>query len=151
MRRNGSAECDRAGAFGAGRKSVGLIAMVAALTVATTAPAYAVVAAAGPGGFSVGWATPVVVVQPGGDVTVVNGDVARHNFVASEDYLPSKTARKTPWCSAFKPKTCPLFWSETITIGETTSVQGLEEIAPGQYPFYCSIHPGMTGILVVPS
>jgi spore coat protein A len=132
-------------------RRTGLVTLVAALSIATAAPAHAVVAAAGPGGYVAGWATPVVVVQSGGDLTVVNGDVAPHNFVASENYLPPKTARKTFWCSAFKKKTCPLFWSETITIGETTSVQGLEAIAPGQFPFFCSIHPGMAGTLVVPN
>lgn len=132
-------------------RTTGLFTVVAALTLGTIAPANAVVAAAAPGSYVAGWATPVVVAQSGGDVTVVNDDVAPHNFIASENYLPPKTARKTPWCSAFKKKSCPLFWSETITIGETTTVQGLETIASGQYPFFCSIHPGMTGILAIPN
>ncbi|MGH2729256.1 MAG: cupredoxin domain-containing protein [Actinomycetota bacterium] len=132
-------------------RRIGLVVLVAALTLATAAPAHAVVAAAGPGAYVAGWATPVVVAQSGGDVTVVNDDVAPHNLVASEDYLPAKVAKKTAWCSAFKKKSCPLFWSETITIGETTQVQGLENIATGQYEFFCSIHPGMTGTLVIPN
>ena len=132
-------------------RKLGVIAGVLAWTLATAVPAHAVVAAAVPGSYVAGWATPVVVAQSGGDVTVVNDDVAPHNFVAQEDYLPPKVARKTEWCSAFPKKSCPLFWSETITIGETTTVQGLETIAPGQYAFFCSIHPGMTGTLVIPN
>jgi plastocyanin len=133
-------------------RKLAVVAGALVWTIATLTPAHAaVVAVAGPGAYVAGWATPVVVAQSGGDLAVVNGDVAPHNFVASDDYLPPKVARKTAWCSAFKKKTCPLFWSETITIGETTSVQGLDDIAPGQYPFYCSIHPGMTGTLVIPN
>jgi plastocyanin len=114
------------------------------------APARAATAAAGPGGFAAGFATPVVVAARGEAVTLVNADIAPHNFVADGTYLPRKVAKKTTWCSAFTPTTCPLFWSPTATTGESAEVQGLERLtAGGQYAFHCMIHPGMRGTLVI--
>ena len=123
----------------------------AALVVAASAPAHAAVAAAVPGSFAAGFATPVVVAPPGQGITFVNADPAPHNFIADGVYLPKKDAKKTKWCSAYTAKTCPLFWSPTIAAGETTAVEGLERLESGkQYPFFCSVHPGMKGTLVVP-
>ena len=123
----------------------------AALVVGAAAPAHAVVAAAVPGSFAAGFATPVVVAPHGEGITFANADAAPHNFLADGVYLSKKDAKKTEWCSAFTPKTCPLFWSPTIAAGETTEVEGLDRLEAGkQYPFFCSVHPGMKGTLVVP-
>ena len=123
----------------------------AALVLAASAPAHAAVAAAVPGSFAAGFATPVVVAPAGQGITFVNADSAPHNFVADGVYLSKKDAKKSKWCSAYTAKTCPLFWSPTIAAGETTEVEGLERLESGkQYPFFCSVHPGMKGTLVVP-
>lgn len=128
------------------RLSVG----AAFLVVIVAAPAGAWVAAAGPGGFAAGFATPVVVTTVGGTVTFVNGDVASHNFTAAEDYVPKKRAKKTEWCASYPKGKCPLFWTPTITGGQQTDVQGLDLVKSGQtYAFMCSIHPNMRGTLVV--
>lgn len=126
---------------------VGLAA--ASLITGLTAPAHAALAAAGPGGFAAGFATPVVVVAPGEELTFVNGDVAPHNITAIDAFLSKKDAKKSKWCSAFDKGKCPLFWSPTITAGEQTTVEGLDRIVPGkQYAFICTLHPGMKGTLI---
>ena len=121
-----------------------------AVVLGATAPAHAAVAAAVPGSFAAGFATPVVVAAPGEAITFVNADPAPHNFVADGVYLSKKDAKKSEWCTAFTVKTCPLFWSPTIAAGETTEVEGVDRLEAGQrYPFFCSVHPGMKGTLVV--
>ena len=124
--------------------------LAALLALSASAPAVAATAAAGPGGFAAGFATPVVVAAQGEDITFVNADVAPHDFVADGVFLSKKAGKKAEWCSGFRPGTCPLFWTPTITAGETTDVFGLEKLKSGQqYPFFCSRHPGMKGTLII--
>lgn len=112
-------------------------------------PAHAAVAAAAPGGFAAGFATPVVVVAKGEALTFANADVAPHNVTAVDAFLSKKDAKKSKWCTAFDKGKCPLFWSPTITAGEQTEVQGLDRLEPGkQYAFICTLHPNMKGTLV---
>jgi plastocyanin len=132
------------------RSHVVALAAAAVLVVAVPGPAHAAVAAAAPGGFLAGFATPVVVAAQGEAITFANADVAPHNFVADGVYLPKKEAKKARWCSAYTPKNCPLFWSATVAAGETADVEGVERLEAGkQYPFFCSVHPGMKGTLVI--
>ena len=42
-----------------------------------------------------------------------------------------------------------LFASETVAAPSQAPVKGAESLAPGSYPFLCSIHPYMTGTLTV--
>jgi plastocyanin len=120
------------------------------LVVGASAPAHAAVAAAAPGGFLTGFATPVVAAAQGEAITFVNTDIAPHNFVADDVFLSKKEAKRSRWCSAFTPTTCPLFWSPTITGGEQANVEGIERLESGkQYPFYCTVHPSMKGTLVI--
>lgn len=125
-------------------------AAIASLIVAATgAPAKAVVAAAGPGGFAAGFATPLVIAPAATGVTFVNGDIQPHNVIANEDFFSKKAAKKIEWCKSYPTKKCPVFWSETVAVGETTPVLGIEDLVSGQqYSFFCSIHPGMKGTLV---
>ena len=130
-------------------KKAGVLGAALALVLAAAAPAQAVVAAAVPGSYLAGWATPVIVTRVGGPVTVANTDVAPHRLVADGPVLPKKRAKKAPWCSNYPAKDCPLFWSETVGLGQSAPVQGLEYIKSGeQYPFVCEIHANMTGVLV---
>lgn len=100
----------------------------------------------GPGGFSAGYATPVVPVRKGGSLTYINGDVAPHDVVTDESYGPNDQ----PWCRNYPLNRCPLVWSNLISLGTTTPVLGLENVEPGAtYPFTCSLHPNMRGTLVV--
>lgn len=43
----------------------------------------------------------------------------------------------------------PLFSSRVIGQGATAPVEGTEDLAPGAYSFYCSVHPQMTGAVTV--
>lgn len=131
-------------------RNVILGALTSLSLLAFTIPAQAAVAATGPAAFVAGFATPVVVIAEGEGITYVNADIARHNFIADGVYLRKKAAKKTEWCSAYEKGKCPLFWSDTITAGETTEVRGLERVSAGtQYPFFCSVHPNMKGTLIV--
>ena len=126
------------------------------------APANAAVVAAGPGASSTTYVTPVAVAPVGGPLEFVNGDIAPHNVIAMEDVLSQKDAKKASWCDGYKVvkkkkngkkkvryKNCPLFWSETVGLGGTAEVLGLENLESGeQYAFFCSIHPGMQGTLI---
>lgn len=104
----------------------------------------------GPGGFLAGFVPPVVVVAPGEGITYMNADIAPHNFIADGHFLKKKQAKKAKWCSGYDKGKCPLFWSPTITLGSSTEVLGLEYVQSGEsYGFYCSIHPGMKGTLIV--
>ncbi len=124
-----------------------VLALVA-FPLAIASPAGAVAAVAVPGSFASTYATPVVVTNVGGPLTFVNGDVAAHDVTALEHFLPKKT--KESWCKEFPKGKCPLFWSETIDGGQTTNVQGLANLQSGQqYRFFCSVHPAMTGTLIV--
>ena len=127
-----------------------LLPVVGILLVASPSPAHAAVAAAAPGGFAAGFVTPVVVTAPDEEITFVNTDIAPHDFLADSVYLSKKAAKKAEWCSGYTKGKCPLFWTPTITAGETTEVFGIENLKSGeQYPFYCSRHPGMKGTLIV--
>lgn len=131
------------------RKALCLVA-AAAIVFAGAAPANAAVAVTGPGGFLAGFVPPVVVIAPGEAITYVNADIAPHDFVAYDAYMTRKQAKKAPWCSGFDRGKCPLFWSQTITAGQSTEVLGTENVVSGkQYTFYCSRHPGMKGTLIV--
>lgn len=120
------------------------------LTLLAPGTARAAVAATGPGGFVAGYIPPIVVIAPGEGITYANADIAPHNFVADGVFMAKKQAKKAKWCSGYDPGKCPLFWSQTITAGSTTDVLGLENVESGNsYAFYCSLHPGMKGTLIV--
>lgn len=88
----------------------------------------------GPEAQSTGYATPVVPVNAGNQVSYVNLDIVQHD-VTSVDKGPDGR---------------PLFQSKLIGLGESTTIPGTEKLESGkQYAFYCSVHPGMKGTLVV--
>ncbi|MGH2956393.1 MAG: PQQ-binding-like beta-propeller repeat protein, partial [Solirubrobacterales bacterium] len=89
---------------------------------------------AGPGAQSYGYLTPVMVAEAGGRLSLSNSDLSLHDVVARD----------------LGPDGQPLFRSRLAALGETVPVEGLDRVQPDTtYPFYCSIHPGMTGQLVV--
>jgi plastocyanin len=77
---------------------------------------------------------PTVVVPAGASLRLVQLDpLARHDVV-------SRIVRKGK----------PIFGSKrTLGFGETELVVGVERLRPGSYPFTCSIHAFMSGMLVV--
>ena len=94
------------------------------------------VVVAGPGAQYSTYATPVMVVRKGGPLSFSNADLPQHDVTAVDK----------------GPDGLPLFHSKLVGIGEVTPVDGLDRVTAGKsYVFYCSIHPGMKGTLVVTS
>ena len=87
---------------------------------------------AGPGAYVSTYATPAVVMPQGGTLSFVNADVPQHDVTA-----------------VTKRNGKPIFNSKLVGLGEVTPVNGVDKLASGNYAFYCTIHPGMTGTLAV--
>jgi plastocyanin len=69
-----------------------------------------------------------MITQVGGPVNYTNGDIVRHDVVANDG----------------------TFRSALAGTGETVPVNGLENVESGKtYGFFCSLHPGMKGQLIV--
>lgn len=99
---------------------------------------------AAPGAWLSTFATPAVVVEADGPLTFTNTDLMHHDVLST-----TAGSDDRPWCGAYAEGRCPLFWTPLISLGEETPVLGLDQLDPGTvYPFYCSLHPGMTGTLV---
>ncbi|HVF03969.1 MAG TPA: cupredoxin domain-containing protein [Frankiaceae bacterium] len=102
-------------------------ALIATLSVAPTRAADTVITAAA------NTFVPMNLSVTAGDkLTFVNPDVAPHNVIAEATH-----------------KNVPLFRSDTITMGETAEVVGVDKLKPGTYTFVCTLHPRMRGALAV--
>jgi polyvinyl alcohol dehydrogenase (cytochrome) len=89
---------------------------------------------AAPGAASTNYATPVATTGVGGPLSFTNLDLAKHDVTSEEKGPDGK----------------PLFSTPLIDLGETAEVEGLDKVKSGQsYGFFCTIHPGMRGTLVV--
>jgi plastocyanin len=74
-------------------------------------------------------------IDQGTHVVLENQDSTQHNIV-SDDYSPDGSR---------------LFGSSTTNPGSSAPVAGTEYLTTGSYSFFCSIHQGMRGTLVVSS
>jgi len=88
---------------------------------------------AGPGAASTSYATPVVATQQGGKLSFLNLDTVQHDVNSTQN---GKDGR-------------PIFHSKLTGLGETSPVDGVDHVPPGTYEFFCSVHPGMRGQLIV--
>jgi polyvinyl alcohol dehydrogenase (cytochrome) len=87
-----------------------------------------------PGSTYTTYATPAMVTSVGGPLSFANFDLPQHDVVSVE---------KAPGGRA-------LFQSRLAGLGEVVPVDGLDRVKAGQtYEFFCSIHPGMRGNLIV--
>ena len=87
----------------------------------------------GPGAASYGYLTPAMVTSVGGPLTYTNGDIAKHDVISTQ-------------MSGGQP----LFRTKLASHGRDRSREGLDNVESGKsYPFYCSLHTGMKGTLVV--
>lgn len=120
---------------------------------ARSAPASGTSVVAGPQAQSVGYLTPYLVVKRGGSLQFANFDLVRHNVVQdpSSDHVWRRT--RASWCSRAQVRhhQCPLFWSRLVGFNAAEQVLGVSGLRPGTYTFYCTLHPGMRGKLIVTS
>ncbi|MDQ1694746.1 MAG: hypothetical protein QOJ03_99 [Frankiaceae bacterium] len=114
---------------------------------AAAAPGLTVVS--GPQAQSYGYLTPEIVMQRGGTLKYANFDVVRHNVVQDVAADHKSLRKKAKWCRQFKRGKCPLFWSPLIGVTQSTTVLGVSHLRAGTYSFYCTLHPGMKGKLLV--
>jgi plastocyanin len=106
-----------------------------------------------------GYATPVIAVTPGEEVTFTNIDIEMHDVVQDVEADGVGAKKPMPWCKKGKMKkhgghahghSCPIFWTPLISLGKTTPIYGLENVKSGEtYTFLCTLHHGMKGTLVV--
>jgi len=134
--------------------TIGAMLMLAAFAVPQHAGAAGTPAiVSGPGSWLTTYTQPVIAISPGDKVQYYNLDAMPHDVIA--DVSKSGGSHTRPddsaiWCSFFPSGSCPLFWSALIPVAQNTPVLGLEDAVPGTvYDFYCSIHGGMFGKLVV--
>lgn len=76
---------------------------------------------------------PSLSVAQGDTLTHVNADVAPHDVMAVET----------------GPDNLPIFYGDVVGTGGQSDVRGVSSLAPGDYGYYCSVHPTMTGTLTV--
>lgn len=130
--------------------SRGLVLAIVGTAVLATSPVEAApvpipsLALAGPGGFAVGFATPVVPMLQGGSLTFLNTDVATHNLRSRAMVLKRVKAG-----TRYRTIRVPLFTSADLDTGGFGDVVGVARLKPGTYVFLCSIHPNMVGQLQV--
>lgn len=103
-----------------------------------------------PGAQLYGYATPVIVIDKSMSLGYTNLDVVQHDFVqdVGVDGFGGPSTRS--WCRKVPKGKCPLFWSRLAGLGDTVPVMGLAAAKRGRtYSFYCTIHLGMKGKLVL--
>jgi plastocyanin len=135
---------------------LGAFILICAVAVAWSPPASARRNLQGPVVLSVaaaqfyGYATPAMVVQQGGELSYANFDIVQHDVVQDVETDGVANKRKDSWCKEFKKGECPLFWSPRASLGEQVAVKGLQNLKAGQtYTFFCTLHPGMKGTLLI--
>jgi polyvinyl alcohol dehydrogenase (cytochrome) len=89
------------------------------------APAAGNTVVAGPGAVATTYATPTVTIQHGQSLSFTNLDVPQHDVQGNG------------------------FGSPLISTGQSTPVTGVDQLPPGSYSFFCSLHRNMTGTLLV--
>ena len=113
-----------------------------------------------PGSVYFGYVPPVVIVEKGGTLTYSNFDSAEHDFVQDVEADGFGGPKKAPWCKKLAAASseeghhhshgCPVFYTPLLASGESTEVQGLENVKPGvSYTFFCTKHHNMQGTLIV--
>jgi plastocyanin len=119
---------------------------------------------AGPGARSSNYATPLVIVQPGDDVTFMNLDLFPHS-VRSKVMGPDNV----PWCKPADPDEprhrirnprrfpigkCPLLWTPPISMTNgvmESKLYGTKNLYAGStVDFYCTVFPKMKGTVFAP-
>jgi plastocyanin len=116
------------------------VAAVAAPSSAQPLPEGASQVLSGPQGSATNYLTTQVVTTAGSVVSLTNLDQTTHDVTSRDTRTVVVKKRK---------KQVPLFSSPIVAGGQTAEIPGTEGLKPGNYDFYCSLHPGMTGTLTV--
>jgi spore coat protein A len=101
-------------------------------------------AVAPPEGAVVGFASPQVLALQGQSLSLLNIDTVAHTLTS----VASKPKRVKYGKTYFTIRV-PLFDSGSIAGATLGDVKGVAGLKPGSYGFYCSMHTGMKGTLVV--
>lgn len=88
---------------------------------------------AGPGSQTIGFLTPRLATAPDTTLRFANTDQIAHDVTSRARDAAGK----------------PLFRSPVTATGGISAVAGADQLPPGSYDFYCSLHPNMTGTLQV--
>ena len=103
-----------------------------------------------------GYATPIIVVTKGEEITFTNLDTDLHDVVQDTEKDGFGAKKMMRWCEPRgghehdHGEACPLFWTGLIGLGDTTRILGLKNLEAGKtYSFFCTRHHGMKGSLVV--
>ena len=119
-------------------------AALALTTTASAAPPAPAVAIAGPEAATAGFVSRVVLSVQGQALTFVNADVSGHTLTSKQT-----KPQRVKFGSKYYVIRVPLFDSSGVNAGATREVKGVTTLKPGTYDFYCSMHTGMTGQLLV--
>jgi plastocyanin len=121
----------------------GLLVSATGATAAPAVPAPAV-AVAGPEAATAGFVSRAVVSVQGQALSFANGDVAGHTLTSK-----ATKPKKVKYGKKYYIIQVPLFDSDSVNGGAVGDVKGVTSLKPGTYDFYCSLHTGMTGQLMV--
>lgn len=130
------------------RSGLALIAAVLGLLASASAASAATIVS-GPLAPATNYLTPNVTISPGEPLFLQNLDLVSHDITSRDTFQPKPRPRR----GKKRPKPLPpqlLFSSALIGFGQTAPVTGTERLQPGiRYPYFCSLHPSMTGTLTV--
>jgi plastocyanin len=118
-----------------------LVSNVGASASPLPTPALAV---SGPQGAVVGFATPTVVAVQGQALQFLNVDTVGHNITSV-----ATKPKKVKYGKKTFTMRVPLFDSGSVAGAALGEVKGVSGLKPGEYAFYCNVHTGMKGTLVV--
>jgi plastocyanin len=141
------------------RAKSALVLLVFAMVVPATAtadPAVPPTAMAGPQAKFYGYLTPVVTIAKGDTLTFSSFDLERHDFVQDVAVDGFGGPTRMPWCDKGnndgkgEGELCPTFWTKLIGFNDNTKILGLKNLESGTtYSFFCTLHSGMKGKLIV--
>lgn len=129
-----------------GAAVAGLVASSVGATFAAGAAPVPVpsLAVAPPQGAVIGFASPATVSVQGQALSFLNADVVGHTLTSV-----ATKPKRIKYGRRYYTIRVPLFDSGGVTAAGVGDVKGVTGLKPGSYAFYCALHTGMKGTLVV--
>ncbi len=123
-------------------------AVLAAAMAIGTSSASAATIVSGPQAAALNYLMGNVTISPGESVSLLNLDLISHDVTSEGVFRPKPKPRRGR--KPKRPRPQLLFRTELIGFGQTATVTGTERLKAGiSYPFFCSLHPSMTGSITV--